>query len=165
LSEEWRPIAGHDGYEVSNLGRVRCWRPRNWVSKPPAEPRQVKPSPSNNGYLRVRLGKDGGTRTVHTLVAGAFVERPVGDFEVAHENGNRHDNRSYNLRWKTRKDNHADKRKHGTHGRKLTQEQVDEIRSSYVPNVVSMAKVGERFGVNHSTVHKIVRHIYWKEVS
>lgn len=28
-AERWLPIAGFDGYEVSDLGRVRSWRPLN----------------------------------------------------------------------------------------------------------------------------------------
>jgi hypothetical protein len=53
--ERWLPIAGAPGYEVSDLGRVRCWRPRNRIAHAPAEPRMLKPL-LRGGYYCVRLG-------------------------------------------------------------------------------------------------------------
>ena len=100
---------------------------------------------------------------IHRLVAEAFVPgREVG-LEVAHNNGNRQDNRAENLRWTTRKDNLADKLLHGTWGRKLTQEQAEEIRDLYQSGGITQTELGNRFGVTQATVSKIVRRDRWKE--
>lgn len=54
-------------------------------------------------------------RTVHSLVALAFIgPRPHG-YEVCHNNGNPLDNRVDNLRYGTSADNKLDQVRHGTH--------------------------------------------------
>lgn len=70
--------------------------------------------------MNVTLSRDGRLKTqwVHVLVASAHLgERPAG-MQVCHNNGNGCDNRVANLRWDTPQGNAADKRKHGTDGRK-----------------------------------------------
>lgn len=162
MIEEWRPVEGFDGYEVSDAGNVRCSRPRG-NQQAPVEPRPLKPKGRKSGtYLRVQIGKYGPTRTVHSLVADAFVEGKAPGLEVAHENGNKYDNRAENLRWKTRKENHADKFRHGTNGRGLTREVVEAIRATYVPGKTTTRQVAEMFGITPSTVCKIVKRQRWE---
>ena len=49
-TEFWRPAPRHGGYEISDWGRVRSlWKP--------GSPRLLKPTPSTNEYLRIRLGR------------------------------------------------------------------------------------------------------------
>lgn len=120
-SEEWRPIADHLGYEVSNLGRVRsvdrtieCGdgrtrRFRGSLLKGHADKRM--------GYHRVVLYDRSlaTARTVHSLVAEAFLgSRPEGQ-EVRHRNGDTSDNRATNLVYGTRSQNMQDSLEHGTH--------------------------------------------------
>lgn len=50
--ESWRPIPGHDGYEISSRGRVRSWK--QWVGGPRVLKIQVR-----NGTPSIRFaGKE-----------------------------------------------------------------------------------------------------------
>lgn len=92
---------------------------------------------TQTGYLYCELAKQGQirkNRTVHSLVAEAFIgPRPPG-CEVAHKDGSRTNNFLSNLRYATYSENNADKLQHGTHlvggkapGAKLTNNDVDDI--------------------------------------
>lgn len=104
--EEWRDIPGIEGYEVSNLGRVR--------TKPKILSQYLNPS---TGYYTIRLGKspqqfNGPT---HQLVCRAFQgEKPSDKHLVAHWDGDRLNNKADNLRWATHSENLADALRHGT---------------------------------------------------
>jgi hypothetical protein len=120
VAEEWRPVAGHAGYEVSNLGRVRSVdrvveQPSRWGSpvQRRLKGRLIALRPDRKGYLYVWLGKGRG-QAVHRLVLLAFVGPCSDRCEGAHGDGNPANNALANLAWKTRKENHADKRRHGT---------------------------------------------------
>lgn len=104
--EIWKPIPGHEGYEVSNLGQVRsCTRSvikkNKWGSVGPVlyQGRMLKPWVTKDGYHQVEL-RFGKKMVVHRLVAMAFVD---GDFylTVNHKNNIKTDNRPENLEWIT----------------------------------------------------------------
>lgn len=61
MTEEWRPIPGFQGYDVSSLGRVRSWRGAG--RRASSEPR-VMSGKSNNGYREVLLSCAGKRRTL-----------------------------------------------------------------------------------------------------
>lgn len=109
--EEWRPVPGYERtYEVSDLGRVRS------LPRPSARGGLIRRKPSTTGYAAVGLCQDGTqkTRTVHLLVASAFMGPTPEGQEVRHLNGDRSDPRLVNLTFGTRSDNNRDKRSHGT---------------------------------------------------
>ena len=114
--EYWLPVVGwEDFYEVSDHGRVRCL-PRKWVPKA----RILKVVHSPGKYPQVGLfnrPKRTLTRMVHQLVAEAFIGPCPDGMEICHLDGDRSNNRLDNLRYDTRKNNHADKWKHGTMAR------------------------------------------------
>jgi hypothetical protein len=70
-SEKWRPVVGFDGYDVSNMGRVRSRR----FTGGEVAPRMLTPSRlAPSGYLRVFLTRGRRVpRYVHHLVLEAFV--------------------------------------------------------------------------------------------
>src|SRR5437867_710956 len=86
-TEDWRPVVGFgEGYEISNLGRIRRIR-------------YLRPWRMRNGYLHIPLVRSGVQthRYVHRLVAEAFIDPIADKMEVNHINGVRDDNRVENL--------------------------------------------------------------------
>lgn len=165
MTETWLPVEGFDGYEISDLGRVRCWRRRYRFQEPPTEPRIVKLRMGTNGYLNVLLGFKSKTGQIHRLVAEAFVPGRLPGLEVAHQNGDRTDNRAVNLSWKTRKENMADMRGHGTSGRKINIGIARQVREVYDRGDLTQTEVGKMFDLTQGTVGKIVRGELWAEVA
>jgi hypothetical protein len=115
-NENWLPIPGHPGYEVSDLGRVRSL---GWVTvdtigrRQPHRAQMLTPcTRPGRDYLHVSLGA-GVNRPVHHLVLSAFVgTRPAG-LDGCHNDGDPTNNRVSNLRWDTKKSNSQDVIKHG----------------------------------------------------
>ena len=156
---EYRPslthpeyLAGSDGSIIGKSGRLLRL--------------QLNPK----GYLSFQAQVDGrGVRAyAHIAVCEAFQGgRPEGK-EVAHLNGDAGDNRPDNLAWKTRAENHADKRGHGTHVQgeaigwaKLTEADVREIRKlDHLPTTI----VGRMYNVTPASITHIRSGRNWKHV-
>lgn len=171
--ETWKPIPGFDGYEVSDLGRVRSLdrgiivdhRGRGKTCQRRYRGRMLKLSPGPHGYLRVRLGWHSNAQYVAQLVMLAFVGEPPMGHEIAHNDGNNTNNQLSNLRYDTPKGNAADKLIHGTHGRgercptsRLTREQIFEIRRSKIDR----RRLAILYGVSKSHIDNIIIGHRWK---
>ena len=142
---ELREIPGVPGYAVSKDGRVwsrRCTlrdvESGRLVSSIADGWRELRPRPHRKGYPSVAPCINGRNviMAVHRLVLLAWVGPAPRGCEACHNNGDRSDARLENLRWDTRKANHADKHLHGTAllgkrnpASKLSEAQVSEIRS------------------------------------
>ena len=100
MQEVWKAIPGYEGrYEVSSIGRV--------LSK--TTNRFLKPNLMNHGYVCVHLYSGGKNtrvvKTIHQLVAQAFIPNPLNCREVNHKNFLRRDNQVSNLEWVSRREN------------------------------------------------------------
>lgn len=176
MIEIWKDIESFDGfYQISNLGRVKsvsrkigtCYRKERIRSL----------SLTKDGYVKLRLsycGKDV-TMRVHRLVAEAFIPNSNNKETVNHKDGNKLNNCVDNLEWADRSEQmyHAYKLslKKSVQGAentqsKLTDEQVKEIRKSYVRyskefGTVALAK---KFNVTNRVIGLIVRNLSYKNV-
>lgn len=171
-AEEWRPVPGFDGYEVSSLGRVRSWRPAGPRAAWRSEPVVLRPTPQNGGYGVVCLRQGCGPGRycyVHRLVLMAFVGPCPDGMECAHANGQRHDARLVNLAWVTPTENQRHKHQHGTagvgangSGVRLSASEVELIRAR-CQNGESFTTIALAHGVNRTTVSRIARGKSWAD--
>lgn len=159
MNEIWKST-GYEGYEVSNLGRVRSLR--TWTADGPYILRAT-PS-STTGYPVVGLSRPGQKLkmiAVHTLVLEAFVgPRPAG-MEARHGVGGRADASLTNLCWGTKRANEHDKQRDHTTNRgeqcgnaKLTWELVCKLRERLDAGE-PLGPMSEETGVCKSTLSKI----------
>lgn len=162
---EWIP--GYEGrYAITRQGRVFS------VPRSGTRGGWLKQSPNSQGYLRVNLTNPNGsqsTKNVHVLVLLTYDGPKPEGMQACHNNGDKTDNRLENLRWDTPSSNNLDKRKHGTSGgekngrAKLTAEQVTSIRDRYEFGDVSLSRLAYLFGVDKSTIHRVVSGTSWTQ--
>jgi hypothetical protein len=103
MEEIWKDIDGYDDYKISNLGRIRSFKPVAYKCVDGI----LKQSISKGGYCVVGLQKNGNRKgfLVHRLVAIAFISNPENKKTVNHKNGIGSDNHVDNLEWNTSSEN------------------------------------------------------------
>lgn len=110
--EDYKDINGFEGmYQISNLGNVKSLSRR--VLSRYSNDRIINEKllslnkDKATGYVSITLslGKKRITKSVHRLVASAFIDNPLNKPEVNHINGIQHDNRAENLEWVTKSEN------------------------------------------------------------
>ena len=107
MDEQWRDIAGYEGYyKISSWGRVksmeRIIQDRFGMKSPYRIPQKIlKPKRAQTGYLFVHLSKDGhaNPQRIHRLVAEAFIPNPDGLPTINHKDENKENNHVENLEW------------------------------------------------------------------
>ena len=94
---EWKKIEGFENYSISSDGEVR--NDNNLYV--------LKQHLNNKGYPMVNLWKNnkGYWRTVHRIVALAFIPNPNNKPQVNHIDGNKQNNNVDNLEWCTGSEN------------------------------------------------------------
>ena len=109
MEEVWKDIKGYEGdYQVSNLSNVRSLRyGNNGPNQKGSGVKNLKQIVNSAGYYIVNLYKNGKIKQhfVHRLVAEAFIPNPNMLNEIDHINTNKLDNKVFNLRWVTHKEN------------------------------------------------------------
>lgn len=108
MKEIWKIVADYPRYKVSNFGRVRAEIAVRGKRVYPAG--LLTPFLDGKGYPSVNLvdGKRRSRRTVHSLVATAFIGPCPKNKEVCHKDGTRTNCLLSNLRYGTRSENYAD---------------------------------------------------------
>lgn len=166
IVEEWRLVREHNGYEVSDMGRVRNKARGNILKQ--------HRNCSGKGYLFVALGA-GKQINVHRLVAGAFIGPcPIG-LEVNHIDGDKLNNASTNLEYCTRSENEKHSLRLGLrkpfhkigqeHPRaKLTEKDVRQIRRLYSSGKYSQSEIGKMYGMKQCSIQHITKRRIWKHI-
>jgi hypothetical protein len=114
-------------------------------------------------------------KSVHRLIAEAFIPNPEDKPQVNHKDGNKSNNNLGNLEWCTCSENmkHAcenglttntfykHEKREGNPNSKLTKEQVSEIREKYVPRKYPVSRLAEEYSVSSSCIQHILNGTSW----
>lgn len=107
--ELWKDIKDFDGYQISNMGRIRSVgrKVAVGVHKKEIVGLILKTNKDKDGYegVNLKIGGKSYRKKVHRLVAETFIDNPNDYPCIDHINGIRDDNRAENLRWCTVKMN------------------------------------------------------------
>lgn len=159
-------IPGFKKYFVDKDGEV--WSHRAKSS------RKLKGDPrKEDGRLRLTLRRDDGKyiRKYRSYFALLATKGPCPEgMECCHEDGNCLNDAPDNLRWDTPKNNHADKKRHGTTAAgdrsptaKLSWKEVFEIRAREADGEY-LSKLAKEFGITYQNAWAIVTHRTWKMI-
>jgi len=180
LREVWKTIRGYEGYEVSNLGRVRSVNREMKVTR--VDPRTgksvsccrhyrgrlLKLIVTSNGYLVFNAGRNR-PRSVQKFVLRAFVGDRKGLWGL-HRDDNKLNNRLDNLYWGTPDQNSRDADKNGRLLRgerignsKLKEKDVLRLRRQS-SKICDYGVLSERLGVHKSTVRRAVLGLTWSHL-
>jgi len=166
VPEQWRVVKGTNGlYEVSNQGRV--------CSRFGKGRRILTPGPPSAEYPSVAVGISGARRrrSVHRLVAAAFIPNPESKPQVNHLDGCKWNNHVGNLEWATAGENSRHAIRTGlTRPRRgeaagtavLTRKDVETIRN--MAKTDGAQTIARRFNVSRGCVNDILRGRRWKHL-
>lgn len=162
--EIWKPVPGYEGrYLVSNKGRVRALpryirtaQRRLETGRDYTPDRLLKLNRGHMGHAGVNLnwaarGMVNERVGAHRLVYMAFVGPVPEGYDVCHNDGDPTNNDPANLRADTRSGNELDKHRHGTKPRKLTDDDVRDIRRRVAAGE-RQVDIAARFCVSRQTV-------------
>lgn len=147
-----KQIKGFPNYLVDNFGNVY-----NGLTN-----KKLKPFTNNKGYLMLDL--QGKKKTIHRLVAIAFIENKNNKSQVNHIDGNKKNNNANNLEWVTAFENQQHAWKNGLN--KRTQQQVEAIRLAHIKKVMcidtgdifnSITEASRATGANELSISLCVR--------
>lgn len=160
-AERWLPVVGFNGYEVSNLGRVRSYLRQGARGFIHSQPVMLATHLNTSGYHCLSLMKQGGgyiKKAVHRLVAIAFhADTYKPHLEVNHKDSNRANPRASNLEWVTRKENclHASRFGYGAKA-KLSDDVKERVRNLCIAGE-SCRSLVKRFKVSTKYIARLSR--------
>ena len=164
MPEVWKDIPGYEGkYQASTEGRIRSLKRKVGGKNPytgttflrTVPPRVLKAGRfCKSGHMSVTLGRGTSGRPVHQLVMETFVGPAPPGMEVLHRNGNPEDNRLENLHYGTRTENILDTFQNGGRWRKLSIEDVEQIRFGLATGIKN-AELAVMYGVAQSCICNI----------
>lgn len=171
--EIWKDVPGYEGYyQVSNLGRVKSLErkvPHERKGFEFIKERILKQHIKRYSFVVLSKNRKKINKTVHRLVALAFIPNPENKPQVNHIDGIKYNNCVENLEWCTIEynNNHALvnnlKPKGENHGSaKLSEKEVIEIRN--INNSLSVRDIAKTYNVQKCTISKILKRKTWKHI-
>lgn len=154
---EWRDVPSIPGYMVSNDGQIK--------HRFHDAPRKLQRGSHGYFWCGFRRDNKNFVRTVHALVAEAFIgPRPDGA-QVRHLDGDKSNNCAFNLAYGTAKENALDREWHGNTCRgerngnaSLSDDDVEEIRRLYEQTGRSQYDLAREFKISQAQVNNILLH-------
>ncbi|WP_430815185.1 NUMOD4 motif-containing HNH endonuclease [Carboxylicivirga sp. RSCT41] len=174
MNEVWKKIKGYEEiYEVSNLGNIKSLKRKvkGKVGLRVIQERILKPRNSSE-YMIVRLSGVNGKwkdHYIHRLVASAFVKNPDNKPQVNHKDGIKSNNHVDNLEWVTRQENLRHCVELGLkggkkYGKRLSKEEVIDIRLLVEANEESKTSIAQYFGITYVQLFNIINKKCWKNI-
>lgn len=121
---------------------------------------------NSRGYERVSIG--GKHHLVHRIVAKIFIEKPHEECIVNHKDGNKTNNNVINLEWITPQENVNHSWSTGLSNsdfeRKLTPEQVKEIRTLELRGTHTRKQIGDLYGISRQSINDIIHNKTYKNI-
>lgn len=150
IDKEWKTIEEFPQYEISNNGHIRH-KITGYIRKP---------SPSKRGYPVVSMCKDGHyyLRTIHTLLAKAFIPNPENKPQINHIDGNKWNNDLSNLEWVTPYENIMHARTTGLHTSdgNIPINQYD-LDGNFIACYRSISEASRQTGANRCAIGLVAR--------
>lgn len=159
MSEIWKAVPGYEGlYEVSNCGRVRSldrWVIGGFAGKRFMKGRILKVGVASNGYCMVVLTK-GHAKTVHRLVAKAFIPNPDNLPMINHKDEDKTNNCVDNLEWCSSKYNNnygtlKERHERGNNYNRIAVDKFD-LYGNYICTYGSISQAASSVGVKYQTI-------------
>jgi hypothetical protein len=165
--QEWAVIPSSGGlYAASSRGAIRR------LKRSPHHPQHngiLKPVGGTNGYLTVTINKR--QRSIHRLIAEAFLGECPSTLQVNHKDGNKQNNNIENLEYVSCRQNLCHALSTGLRTNrgdknamaKLTEDTVREILS--LKGTATQQEIGARFGVTRRAVGMIFNGDTWSHIT
>ena len=153
--EEWKPIPGYEGkYDISNYGRVKSYQLDS-------NGKILSPGKDGSGYCFVNLCKDGKAklRTIHRLVAEAFIPNPSNFPQVNHMDECKKNNYFGNLEWCSSAYNNS----YGTRTRRAVEKlsipvvQLEK-KGNFIAEFESLREASRRTGIASTNISRCCNH-------
>lgn len=167
--EIWYKIEGSPYYMVSNLFRVKSLArivPALKSSYKPLKEKIINGTITRHGYITMDIEIFGKRKKklLHRLVADILLPNPDNLPFINHIDGNKLNNHLSNFEWCTQRDNMLHAHRTGLCSQKgednpfckLSDDQVQSIRSDYKNGLGSQASLGRKYGVAQTHIGKIV---------
>lgn len=179
--EKFRTIPSFPDYEVSNYGRVRT--SSRMVRYTHSFTKEEHFRQTEERLLKVQYNKRTGykfhqlyrdkkmyNKTIHSLVAEAFIKSEIGKDFINHKDGNKHNNTVKNLERCTNEYNHAHATATGlkAKGTDTGTSKLNEIAVCAIKRMLSDGiphpKISQYFNISRPTVTMINTKKIWKHV-
>lgn len=177
LNEIWKPIDGYSNYEISNYGRVKSkdrFVNTRYGAKRKIKGRILKPTINGSGYYIVSLYKGNGkpsNKTIHKLVATAYLKNKHNYPVINHINGKKDDNRAENLEWCTQSHNVKESYRLGLEKPQLTGlgklgelnkkahliEQINPNTNEIINRYYGVCEAFRKTNINYKNIHAVLK--------
>lgn len=150
MEEIWKPIKNYEKlYEISNYGNIK-----SLIYK---KEKILKPYMTSTGYYKIDLRKNNirKIRPIHKLVAETFIDNPNNLSEVNHKDGDKTNNKVWNLEWVTRSDNIKHSYRTGLHIHIpdcKPVNQIDVITGKIIKTYKSINDAAKQLNLRHESI-------------